>query len=65
MHGVGAGEGGVAGTGVLGGASERLDDEVDRLEDVGPPVDAVAQLTGTDEDRGTGVDQWPSSEQLD
>ena len=58
VHGVGTGEGGVAGAGVLGGAPQRLDDEVDRLEHLGPPVDAVAQLTGTDEDWRTGVDQW-------
>ena len=58
MHGVGAGEGGVAGAGVVGGTPQRLHDEVDRLEDIGPPVDAVAELTGTDQDRRAGVDQW-------
>ena len=56
MDGVGTGEGRVAGAGVLGGPAQRLDDEVDRLEHVGPPVDAVADLTGTDQDRCAGVD---------
>ena len=43
--------------GVVGGSPQRLDDQVDRLEHVGAPVDAVADLTGTDQDRCAGIDQ--------
>ena len=49
MHGIGARERGVADAGVVGGPSQRLRDEIDGLEHVGSPIDAVADLTRPDQ----------------
>ena len=53
---VGARERGFTRAGVLRRAPQRLHDEVDGLEHVGSPVDAVADLTDTDQDGCAGVD---------
>ena len=56
MDRVGARERRRADAGVVRRPAEGLGDEVDGLERIGPLVDPVAQLSGTDQHRCAGID---------